>query len=175
MSRLTDGAITVDSPHSVEVSFSGTDAFSYVNGLQVTGPNTGTTVIPFGADDVFALEIHDLQINEDTPNYSKRPVHPEIIWSAVSNAEQYRIYHTPPGGAEVLIYIQMPGEGRKVYHLRVPVECGRGWNFFRVEGVDSNGTESTRVVWPEYVYDLPDAPDSVELSGSSGTFSIAVA
>ena len=172
MGRITDGNIIAQGETGVEVSFSGTDCFSYVNGLQVAGPNDGTALLPFGADDVFAVEIHDLQIQESTPNNAKRPVHPVIIFSAVSGAVQYRIYHTAPGSDEVLAQIQIPEAGRKAYKVRMDDEATKGWNFYRVEAVDSGGNETTRTVWPELVYDLPDAPTSVALAGSGGTFSL---
>jgi len=171
MSLITDGTLTPASPHSVTVSYAGT-GYSYIDGEFIAGPDVVSATLPRDPDSVFALEIHSQTVS--TTINEQPQLNPLIIWTAVSGAERYNVYHTPPGGSESKIWQQMDEDDIKVYKLRCPVTCIEGWQLFRVESVDSGGNESTVSAWAEYVYNLPDGVSDASLSGSSGTFTLTI-
>jgi len=157
--------------NTVEAGWTG-DGYVSVDGILRAGPETDGADIPFAPDRVIPLEVHDA----DVPQYHMTPeTHPLIRWRTVSTAARYRIYHKAPGGASLgLIYETIHDATIDPYAERVRVECAEGWHAFEVRAVDSSLNEATITTWYIYVFDLPELPSDMEISGTGGSFDITL-
>ena len=148
------------------------DGFASVDGILRAGPETDGADLPFAPDRVMPLEVHDA----DVPQYHMTPeTHPRIRWRTVSTAAKYRIYHQAPAASTLsLIYEAVHQDEMDPYSVCSPVACGEGWHAFEVRAVDSSNNESTVTTWYIYVFDLPELPSDMEISGTGGSFTITL-
>ena len=149
-----------------------------LRGPLLLGVVNRTMQIPFVDSLTRAIEVHDFAVGsvvpdpiEITPN-----TQPIINWVAAPGALRYKVFLTPFGGSESLIYNKLAEEEKLIYQIECPVVLAAGWNFFRVESLDEFGNESVRVNWNYLVFDLPaPANDVTIVDGSgSGLFDIAI-
>lgn len=171
MALVTVESLTAKGPNSVVAGFTGT-ATAHVNGLQI-GSGTATVLLPFPSDEAIALELHDTTA---ATAYSHEPeLYPVSRWRAVSAAARYRIYHTPPGGSEAVINEVIADSELEFYAVRSTTGCGEGWHRFRVTALNAAGVESDGLLndWIR-IRDIPELPSDMEISGSSGTFTITL-
>jgi hypothetical protein len=146
----------------------------FINGRHVRGPLITGAVerlvkVPLAADDIVALEVHDLpdaatNVDPIAPQPNTRPT---IQWLAVADAVRYRLYHRAYGSAEDRIFDGPAREGLDRYEITCPVTLGAGWHFFRVEAVSAYGQESTRQAWAYFVMDVPDVPPVLRVTAGS--------
>jgi len=138
--------------------------------------------IPFAVDDVLAIEIHDLPIEQIAEPIHVLPnTRPILRWNPVEAAVRYRIYHQSGQAAETRIYDGLAN----ITETRCPIELtgshgdgeyGGVWHFLRVEAVDQFGNESTRQSWRFYACDLPSPPTMLTVTDgdSPGTFTFEI-
>jgi len=150
--------LTPSGQSTAEAVWSGTGTV-YADGKKIAGPAADGADLPLDPDEAYALEVHEADV--DTI-YMTPETHPTLRWRTVSGAEQYKIYHTPAGGSESLIWIQ-PEDGYDPYAVRSPVECAEGWHSFRIEAVDSGGNASTTTVFPVRVFAKPQIPGTLDV------------
>jgi hypothetical protein len=145
-------------------------------GPLLTGERDRSLRIPFEADEVQALEIHDLPPEEIAEAIFTAPnTRPILRWNAVNDVIRYRVYHQMESSPEERIY---DGDNT-ILQIRCPVELtgtGGVWHFLRVEAVDEYGNESTRQSWRFYAYDLPSPPATLAVTNGEtpGTFTIEI-
>lgn len=155
----------------------------YSNGGLSRGPlYLGTLerqmTIPFIDGVTKAIEIHDFDDGTIvTPPIEIKPnIRPVVKWVASATAVRYKIFHTPFGGSEKLIYNKL-AEGEKIqYQITLTAPLPAGWNFFRVEAVDQFGNESVRSNWSYLVFNLPAPADDLAIvdGSDSGLFDISI-
>jgi len=171
MVLIEDIVLSPKGYNSLQADWTGV-GYAFANGLFIKGPETDGADLPFAPDKVLAFEVHDGKYD---PIFLQQKIRPKIYWTDVSNAVNYRVYHTPPGGVETMIFEQPHADGVDIYEIVCPVDCPTGWNHFRVEAVDIVGNESTVEAWGHFAYDLPELPSDIEIAGSAGTFTITIA
>jgi len=150
----------------------------FINGEFYRGPlsfdETERSVrIPLRAEDVIALEVHDLLDDTVVPDAVEvEPnTQPTLSWNAVADAARYRIYHHAGDDDESLIYDHAAADGIEQYAVTCPIVLdGQGgvWHHFRVEAVDEYGNESTRLAWTYFAMDLPPAVERISVAAGSG-------
>lgn len=171
MALIDDILLSAKGPNTLKADYTGSDTFSFVDGIKRSGPDTDGTELPFPYDQSIALEIHD---GDYDPIYEDPKTRPLIRWKAVADAIRYKIYHTPPGGSESLIYEQPDIPDKINYQIDSPVECSTGWHRFRVEAVKLGLIESTTLDWPFRVYDIPPLVSDMSIAGTSPNFTITI-
>ncbi len=134
--------------------------------------------IPFVENVTKAIEVHDFLTGSTvTPTIEIMPnITPTITWKSVQDAARYKVFHTPFGGSEELIYNRLAEEDKLDYLIVLRTDLPVGWNFFRVESVDEFGNESVRSNWNFLVFDLPAPADDLAIVDGSGAglFDIAI-
>ncbi len=155
----------------------------YSNGVLVRGPLYLGTLdreiqIPFTDAETQAIEVHNFDTGQEVSDFIEiRPnTKPIIQWVASIDGASYKIYHTPFGGSEKLIYDRLADEGKLRYSIDSPIIMPPGWNFVRVEALDQFGNESVRGNWNYLVFDLPDPASNLTVADGSGAglFDIAI-
>lgn len=176
---IVDFRISLQNSKNAIVSWASSNAdnisWIYADGGLVRGPLALGTLnrtmqIPMVDGITRALEVHDFAIDESPSNPVEiRPnTRPIIQWIASATGKRYKVYHTPFGGSESLIYNRL-AEGDKVnYILKSPALLVAGWHFFRVEALDEFGNESVRANWNYLVFDLPAPATDLEIVDGSG-------
>jgi len=171
---LLDYTMSAYGNSATELSWSGT-GWVYVNGSYICGPESDGCLVPYEFTITSAIEVHDVQvdatINEVPAN---RPL---IRWRIAlgSEADEYRVYHTPKGGTRELI-VTFPDNGTDDFYItQAPENLVDGWHLFEVTSAQ-NSTETTVDAWPYRVYALPDCASdiSAEDGSGSGLFDITV-
>lgn len=151
---------------STELTWSG-DGWVYVNGYYSCGPETDGCLIPYAFTDTNAIEVHDQQT--DPAINEVQATRPLIKWrkAAGSEADLYRIYHTPKGGSEELI-VSFPDNGTDEFYIsQVPTDLVDGWHFFKVTSILGT-TETTVEDFPYRVNALPLCADDISAADGSG-------
>jgi len=171
MALITPVTLESKGPTTVEAGWSGAGYVS-TNGELKAGPETDGADLPHKPDEVIALEVHDAEVDEIhmTPE-----THPLTRWRTVSGASRYRMYHKgPDDGSFTLALEVVHDDDVDPYEERCPTDCEEGWHAFEVRAVDSANTEASVTTWYIYVFDLPELPSDMEISGSGGSFDIAL-
>ncbi len=152
-------------------------SFLFMNGVKQFGPMffddaIRNAAIGFTRSMDRAIEIHDFpalagDIMAVEIRENNRPI---IKWRTIEAATRYRVYHTPFGGSESLIYDQpVPDlEGTDQVRIKSPINLVEGWHLFRVESVDVFGNESTHIIWPYQVFRLPEPVNTLTIANGSG-------
>lgn len=146
----------------------------YSNGELVRGPLFFSTLdreiqIPFTDSETQAIEVHNFDTGEVSDFIEIKPnTKPIIQWVASIDGASYKVYHTPFGGSESLIYDKLADEGKERYSIDSPITMPPGWNFIRVEALDRFGNESVRGNWNYLVFDLPDPAGGLTVADGSG-------
>ena len=159
----------------------------FLNGRHALGPIFADAAervvkIPFAADAVVKIEIHDLPPSAIAPDsvHVLPNTRPLLKWNGVPDTVRYRIYHRKKDDpTETLVYDKPPLEGQSRFEITCPVKLtGKGgvWHFLRVEAVDVYGNESTRQSWTWFAMDLPEVPASLDVTDGSaaGLYDIAI-
>ncbi len=147
----------------------------YVDGGLARGPlYLGVTEremsIPFKDGVTRAIEVHDFPDGTIvTPPIEIVPnTKPIIQWIASPTATRYKVYLTPFGESESVIYNRLAQEDKINYQLKLTKALTPGWNFIRVEAIDEFGNESVRFNWNYLVFDLPAPADNLAIVDGSG-------
>lgn len=145
-----------------------------INGVMLYAPLYFTTVnrqidIAQLVTDSKAITIQDFEVAEGgiVPVEIFENERPTVLFQSVASAISYKIYHTPFGGVEALIFnrrIAVKG----IITIQIPIALVEGWHFFRVEAVDLNGNESTRLEWRYRCFKLPEPVQTIDVVDGSG-------
>lgn len=155
---------------TLEATFTGT-AYLFVDGFFVAGPETSSADLPFPSNQPLAIEGHDANVD---PINLKPFIHPSIFWRPRASSDRYRVYHTPPGGSESMIYERDHSGEIDRYEFRFQDDLIEGWHFFRVEAVTIDDIESTVEARPVYAYDIPPLVSDLAIAGGAGSFNFTI-
>ncbi len=105
-------------------------------------------------------------------------IRPTVRWYWRSGDVVYRIYQAEVGGAETCIGEVTPDETTQIqeWTLTGDLDGVDGvWHKFRVEVLDSNNMESTRLSWVSLIRDQPDGPSNIAIAKElAGTFKVTL-
>jgi len=169
MAVIEPVAVEVLGSGAVRVTFSGT-GYIYVDGLFAAGPVAGSADL--NVPDCFAIEVHD---GDYGPIVTAPRTRPMISWRPVPGEapQAYRVYISQEG-SESLALAEPYDPEVTAYAVQSPSELAEGWALIRVESVDAYGNETTVDAWPIRIFDIPDAPADIAVTGTAGVFDITV-
>lgn len=169
LSNASNASVLWTSDNTTDVSW------LFVDGQLVRGPLYLETLdrqidINFIGVANKAIEVHDFTSGSIVPDANEiRPnTRPLIKWMTITGAVRFRVYHTPFGGTESLIYDEPADDSKTAYEITSPIKLTEGWNQFRVESVDEFGNESTRDIWVYQVFDIDSTVNDLTITDGSG-------
>lgn len=147
---------------------------AYIDG-KIRGNISGEVDRKFFVQNVEKTINAEIQDTEDSTKsiYDFSNSRPVLFWVARSGAELYRIY------CDEIQIGEIKADTSQIYYYQIRERISGSWgewHSFRIEAVNSSGTESARNPWQFWIYDTPNLLESVEIENGTvnGKFTINI-